>query len=80
MLGNLSVTFGNVWWLIAIPLAVLTVALGIFPQSMLLSWMGPSVDRMVRSVAVAVARPVEDEKVKQAKILFEIAEPLAQMR
>ncbi len=37
-------------WIIAIPLAVFTVALGIFPQSLLLSWMSPSVDLMVRSV------------------------------
>jgi NADH-quinone oxidoreductase subunit M len=64
-------------WLIAIPLAVLTVALGIFPQSLLLSWMGPSVDRVVRTVAVAVTRPAEDEKVKQVKVLYEIAEPVA---
>ena len=34
-------------WIIAVPLVVLTVALGVFPQSMLLSWMGPSVDQMV---------------------------------
>ena len=36
-------------WSISIPLVVLTVALGVFPQSLLLSWMGPSVDRMVRA-------------------------------
>ena len=40
-------------WLIAIPLVVLTVALGVFPQSLLLSWMGPSVDQMVQSVTTA---------------------------
>jgi NADH-quinone oxidoreductase subunit M len=67
-------------WLVAIPLAVMTVALGIFPQSMLLSWMSPSVDQMVRSVAVATARPAEIEKARQAKVLFEIAEPVAQAR
>src|SRR4051794_6146683 len=66
-------------WLIAIPLAVLTVALGIFPQSMLLSWMGPSVDRMVRSVAVATARPDAGVKVAEPKVLFEIAAPVAQV-
>ena len=38
---------------IAIPLVALTIALGVFPQSMLLSWMGPSVDDMVRSVTTA---------------------------
>jgi NADH-quinone oxidoreductase subunit M len=46
-------------WLVAIPLAVFTIGLGIFPQSLLLSWMGPSVDQMVRSVAVANAAPAQ---------------------
>ena len=64
-------------WIIAIPLVVLTVALGIFPQSLLLSWMGPSVDRMVRSVAVATAPAAAAEKARQAKILFELAKPIA---
>jgi NADH-quinone oxidoreductase subunit M len=69
-------------WLIAIPLAVLTVALGIFPQSMLLSWMSPSVDRVARSIAVATAtaRPAPGENARPAKVLFEIAEPIAQAR
>ena len=30
---------------IAVPLVVLTIALGVFPQTLLLSWMSPSVDR-----------------------------------
>jgi NADH-quinone oxidoreductase subunit M len=67
-------------WLIAIPLAVLTVALGIFPQSMLLSWMGPSVDRMVRSVAVANARPAADEKAGQVKLIPEAPAAVVQAR
>jgi NADH-quinone oxidoreductase subunit M len=67
-------------WLVAIPLAVFTVALGIFPQSLLLSWMGPSVDNVVRSVAVATREPAANQRepVKPARVLFEIAEPLAQ--
>ena len=65
-------------WLIAIPLVVLTVALGIFPQSLLLSWMEPSVDRMVRSVAAGTARAAAGEP---AKVLIEgIATPVAQAR
>jgi NADH-quinone oxidoreductase subunit M len=39
--------------IIAIPLVVLTVALGVLPQPLLLSWMGPSVDTVVRSVTTA---------------------------
>ena len=38
---------------ISIPLVVLTVLLGVFPDQMLLRWMGPSVDKMARSVVTA---------------------------
>ncbi len=38
---------------IAIPLVVLTIAMGIFPQQLILSWMGPSVDQVVHSVTTA---------------------------
>jgi NADH-quinone oxidoreductase subunit M len=38
---------------IAVPLVVLTIAMGIFPQPLILSWMGPSVDQVVRSVTSA---------------------------
>jgi NADH-quinone oxidoreductase subunit M len=38
---------------IAVPLVVLTIAMGIFPQVMVLSWMAPSVDQMVQSVTTA---------------------------
>jgi NADH-quinone oxidoreductase subunit M len=65
--------------IIAIPLVIFTVALGIFPQSLLLSWMGPSVDGMVRQVAVATTLPVKIETPRQAKVLIEgIASPVAQ--
>ena len=37
--------------LISAPLVVLTIVLGVFPQSSLLEWMGPSVDQVVQSVA-----------------------------
>jgi NADH-quinone oxidoreductase subunit M len=39
--------------LIAVPLVVLTIAMGIFPQALVLNWMSPSVDRMVQSVTTA---------------------------
>jgi NADH-quinone oxidoreductase subunit M len=38
---------------IAVPLVVLTIAMGIFPQALILSWMGPSVDQVVQSVTTA---------------------------
>ena len=43
--------------IIAAPLVILTVALGVAPQQMLLSWMSPSVDQMVRSVTSARSIP-----------------------
>lgn len=50
---------------IATPLVILTVLLGVAPQAMLLRWMGPSVDEMVR--AVTTAKTLENEP---AKIVF----------
>ena len=50
---------------IATPLVILTVLLGVAPQAMLLSWMGPSVDEMVR--AVTTAKTLEDAP---AKVVF----------
>jgi NADH-quinone oxidoreductase subunit M len=67
-------------WVISIPLVLLTVGLGVFPQSLVLSWMGPSVDQMVRSVAVATTRAGEANPVRPAKVLSEVAEPVAQAR
>jgi NADH-quinone oxidoreductase subunit M len=39
--------------LIGVPLVVLTIAMGIVPQWLVLSWMSPSVDQMVRGVVAA---------------------------
>jgi NADH-quinone oxidoreductase subunit M len=39
--------------IIAIPLVVLTIAMGVLPQPLVLSWMSPSVDRMVDGVMTA---------------------------
>ena len=39
--------------LIAVPLVVLTIAMGVFPQGLILSWMSPSVERMVQGVVTA---------------------------
>ena len=38
---------------IAVPLVVLTIAMGIFPQWLILSWMGPSVDQVAQKVMTA---------------------------
>ena len=34
--------------IIAVPLVVLTIAMGVFPQQLIFSWMSPSVDQMVQ--------------------------------
>jgi NADH-quinone oxidoreductase subunit M len=47
--------------IVAAPLVVLTVALGVLPQTLLLSWMGPSVDRVVQ--AVTSAQTLQDSRV-----------------
>jgi NADH-quinone oxidoreductase subunit M len=38
---------------IAVPLVFFTIAMGIFPNALVLSWMGPSVDQMARNVVTA---------------------------
>jgi NADH-quinone oxidoreductase subunit M len=38
---------------IAVPLVVMTIAMGIFPQWLILSWMGPSADEVARRVMTA---------------------------
>ena len=52
--------------IIAAPLVILTVALGVAPQQMLLSWMSPSVDQMVRSVTSAQSIPGSNPAIRQA--------------
>src|SRR5205823_1548621 len=38
---------------IGVPLVAMTVAMGILPQTLVLSWMSPSVDQMVQGVMTA---------------------------
>jgi NADH-quinone oxidoreductase subunit M len=57
--------------IIAVPLVVLTIAMGIFPQTMILSWMSPSVDRVAQQVMNArelnvTKGPVAPPRVAQA--------------
>ncbi len=47
---------------IAVPLVVLTIAMGILPQPLILSWMGPSVDQMAQAVITAREVNVRSEK------------------
>ncbi|SIO65617.1 NADH dehydrogenase subunit M [Singulisphaera sp. GP187] len=67
-------------WAISIPLVVLTVLLGVLPQQFLLSWMSPSVERMVHDVAVASARRETNEVARQAKVVSEVTPPVVQNR
>jgi NADH-quinone oxidoreductase subunit M len=52
--------------LIAVPLVVLTIAMGMFPQPLVLSWMSPSVDQVVQSVTTAKEINVQASQVKTA--------------
>jgi len=38
---------------VAVPLVVMTIAMGVFPNTVVLSWMSPSVDQVVNSVVTA---------------------------
>ena len=51
---------------IAVPLVVLTIAMGVFPQPLVLSWMSPSVDQMVQSVTTAKEINVQARQVRSA--------------
>ena len=51
---------------IAVPLVVLTIAMGVFPQPLVLSWMGPSVDLMAEQVITAREVAIPGLKVQPA--------------
>jgi NADH-quinone oxidoreductase subunit M len=53
---------------IAVPLVVLTIAMGVFPQPLVLSWMSPSVDKMVQSVTTAREINAQGRLVKSASL------------
>jgi NADH-quinone oxidoreductase subunit M len=50
---------------IAVPLVVLTIAMGILPHTLVLSWMGPSVDQLVRGVVTARELDVQPSQVRR---------------
>jgi NADH-quinone oxidoreductase subunit M len=51
--------------IIAVPLVVLTVAMGIFPAPLVLNWMGPSVDQVVQGVVTARELNVQPDQVRR---------------
>jgi NADH-quinone oxidoreductase subunit M len=51
---------------IAVPLVVLTIAMGVFPQPLVLAWMSPSVDQMVQSVTTAKEINVQARQIRPA--------------
>jgi NADH-quinone oxidoreductase subunit M len=53
---------------IAVPLVVLTIAMGVFPQTLVLSWMRPSVDRMVQGVVTAREINAQPNQVRPASL------------
>ena len=53
---------------IAVPLVVLTIAMGIFPQRLVLSWMSPSVDQVVQGVVTARELNVQPGQVRRAAL------------
>ena len=55
--------------LIAVPLVVLTIAMGVFPQPLILSWMSPSVDQVVQQVTTAKEINVQARQVRAAAAL-----------
>jgi len=53
---------------IAAPLVVLTVAMGVLPQPLVLSWVAPSVDQMVEGVAHAREINIQPGQVRRASL------------
>jgi NADH-quinone oxidoreductase subunit M len=53
---------------IAVPLVVLTIAMGVLPQPLVLSWVGPSVDQMVQGVATAHQVNAQPARVQRASL------------
>jgi NADH-quinone oxidoreductase subunit M len=62
--------------IIAVPLVVLTIAMGIFPHAMILSWMSPSVDRVAQQVMNARELNVTRGAVPQPRVAQVVPSPL----
>jgi NADH-quinone oxidoreductase subunit M len=61
--------------LIAVPLVVLTIGMGMFPHPLVLSWMSPSVDQMVQSVTTAKEINVQARQVRSVTLLAPSGDP-----
>jgi NADH-quinone oxidoreductase subunit M len=51
--------------IIAVPLVVLTVAMGIFPAPLVLNWMGPSVDQVVQGLVTARELNIQPDQLRR---------------
>ena len=65
---------------IAVPLVVLTIAMGVFPNTLVLSWVSPSVDQMVTSVFTAHEVNIAAPRTVQNPILLLPADPAVASR
>jgi NADH-quinone oxidoreductase subunit M len=54
---------------IAVPLVVLTIAMGVLPQWLVLSWMSPSVDQVVQGVVTARELQPPSGRVRPASVM-----------
>ena len=54
---------------VAVPLVVLTIAMGVFPNPLVLSWVSPSVSEMVNSVVTAAREPNVSEAIREGMTL-----------
>jgi NADH-quinone oxidoreductase subunit M len=62
--------------IVAAPLVVLTIAMGIFPQALILRWMSPSVDRVAQQVMSARELNVTRGRLTQGRVTQVDATPL----
>jgi NADH-quinone oxidoreductase subunit M len=58
---------------IGVPLVVLTIAMGIFPHGLVLSWMSPSVDKVVQGIVTA--RELNAVRTTKAVVVAPSAQP-----
>src|SRR5262249_2925741 len=62
--------------IVAVPLVVLTIAMGIFPQALILSWMSPSVDRVAQQVMSARELNIPRSRLPQGRVTQAVAPPV----
>jgi NADH-quinone oxidoreductase subunit M len=62
--------------LVAAPLVVLTIAMGIFPQALILRWMSPSVDHVAQQVLNARELNIPRGQLPQGRVTQVVAPPV----